>query len=164
MSIAAGMAMGLRIGSIDSKVYVVMGDGELCEGSNWEAAALAAHYELENLVVFVDYNGLQISGNVRDIMNMTPIDKHFEVFGWAVTNIDGNNMGEIMDILDSIPLKKGKPNLIVAHTTKAKGLKIGEGKVEYHYWNPSPEELQEAQNDLLCELERLQKEGQSNGN
>lgn len=164
LAIAAGMALGMRLDHIDSKVFVVMGDGELCEGSNWEAAALAAHYSLENLVVFVDYNGLQISGNIIDIMNMTPIDQHFAAFGWAVTNIDGNDMGEIMAALDSLPLAEGKPNLIVAHTTKAKGLKIGEGKAAYHYWMPTPEELLKAEKDLLCELDRMKEEAGNHGN
>ncbi|MFT3983622.1 MAG: transketolase [Lachnospiraceae bacterium] len=158
LSIAAGMALGMRLDRIDSKVYVIMGDGELCEGSNWEAAALAAHYNLDKLVVFVDYNGLQISGKVEEIMNMTPIDKHFEAFGWKVKNIDGNDMDEIISAMDSIPLERGKPSLFVAHTTKSKGLKKGEGKAAYHYWTPEPEELCDAKEDLLRSLAVLEGE------
>ncbi len=157
LSIAAGMAMGLRLDQKNGKVYVVMGDGELAEGSNWEAAAAAVHHKLENLVVFVDNNGLQISGNVEKVMDFTPIDEHFKAFGWAVENIDGNNMQEIMDVLDHLPLENGKPSLIVAHTTKCKGIPEGENRVEYHYWSPSVEELDRADESLDKELDRLQK-------
>jgi len=108
LSIAVGMALGMRLDGCDSKVYVVMGDGELAEGSSWEAAAAAAHYGIDSLVVFVDFNGLQISGRVQDIMNFTPIADHFAGFGWAVHEIDGNSMEEIVDVLDGLPLEKGK--------------------------------------------------------
>lgn len=158
LAIAAGMALGMRLDRIESKVYVIMGDGELCEGSNWEAAALAAHYKLDHMVVYVDYNGLQISGRVEEIMNMTPIDKRFEAFGWAVKNINGNDMGEIMTAMDGLPLEKGKPSLFVAHTTKSKGFKKAEGKAEYHYWNPELEDVEEAERDLLQELKVLKEE------
>ena len=87
LSIATGMALALRADGKDAKVYVVMGDGELAEGSNWEAAAAAAHYGLDNLVVFVDFNGLQISGKVQDIMDFTPISDHFAAFGWLYVTL-----------------------------------------------------------------------------
>ncbi len=141
LSIASGMALGLRAEGKASNVYVIMGDGELAEGSNWEAAAAAAHYGLDNLTVFVDFNGLQISGKVQDIMNFTPIAEHFAAFGWAVRDIDGNNMAEIVDTLDKLPLEKGKPNLIVAHTVKAKGISFAENVASYHFWTPKGEEL-----------------------
>lgn len=159
LSIACGMAMGIKLNGGNAKVYVVMGDGELCEGSNWEAAALASHHRLDNVIVFVDNNGLQISGKVEEVMNMTPIDEHFAAFGWATKNINGNDMEEIVDVLDNLPLEEGKPSLIVAHTIKAKGLKIGEGKAAYHYWTPSSEELETAEKDLNIELEQLEMEG-----
>lgn len=159
LSIAAGMTMGLRLDNMDSKVFVIMGDGELCEGSNWEAAAMAAHHKLDQLVVFVDYNGLQISGKVEEVMNMTPIDRHFEAFGWSVKNINGNSMEDITEVLDNLPLEEGKPSLIVAHTTKAKGLKIGEKNVAYHYWTPTLEELENAERDLQNELKKIEEEG-----
>lgn len=96
LSIATGMAMGLRLDKKSSKVYTILGDGELAEGSNWEAAAAAAHYKLDNLTAIVDFNGLQISGKVSDVMDFTPIGDKFREFGWAVREIDGNNMDEIV--------------------------------------------------------------------
>lgn len=142
LSLACGMALGLRSRGSDSTVYVVMGDGELAEGSNWEAAAAAAHHNIENLVAFVDKNGLQISGKTSDIMNFEPLDKRFEAFGWNVKEVDGNDMEQIIELMDRLPLKNGKPTLVVANTVKAKGLSLGEGKVAYHYWKPSKEELE----------------------
>lgn len=158
LSIACGMAMGEKFSGYSSRVFVVMGDGELTEGSNWEAAAAAVQYHLDNLTVFVDNNGLQISGRVEDVMNMTPIDRHFEAFGWAVKNIDGNSMEDITDTLDQLPLIKGKPSLIVAHTVKCKGLAEGEGKAGYHYWEPKPGQLEAAENELRERIQELENE------
>lgn len=158
LSIASGMALALRAEGKDSKVYVVMGDGELAEGSNWEAAAVAAHYGLDNLVVFVDFNGLQISGRVQDIMDFTPIAEHFAAFGWAVRDIDGNNMEEVVAALDALPLEKGKPNLIVAHTVKSKGVSFAENKAAYHYWTPKGDELAQAISEVEASIANLEKE------
>lgn len=158
LSIASGMALALRAEGKDSRVYVVMGDGELAEGSNWEAAAVAAHYGLDNLVVFVDFNGLQISGQVQDIMNFTPIAEHFAAFGWAVRDIDGNNMEEVVATLDALPLEKGKPNLIVAHTIKSRGISFAENKASYHYWTPKGDELAQAISEVEASIAKLEKE------
>ncbi|MBE6934974.1 MAG: transketolase [Ruminococcaceae bacterium] len=158
LSIASGMALALRADGKDSRVFVVMGDGELAEGSNWEAAAVAAHYGLDNLVVFVDFNGLQISGKVEEVMNFTPIAEHFAAFGWAVRDIDGNNMEEVVATLDSLPLEKGKPNLIVAHTVKSKGVSFAENKAAYHYWTPKADELAAAIAEVDASIAKLEKE------
>lgn len=153
LSIAAGMALGLKLDGKDSNVYTILGDGELAEGSNWEAAAAAAHHKIDNLTAFVDFNGLQISGKVTDVMNFTPISDRFRIFGWAVREIDGNNMEEIVATLDALPFEKGKPSMIVAHTMKAKGLKQGEGKASFHYWNPTPEDCDALERDLAAMLD-----------
>ena len=158
LSIASGMALALRAEGKDSKVYVVMGDGELAEGSNWEAAAVAAYYGLDNLVVFVDFNGLQISGKVQDIMNFTPVAEHFAAFGWAVRDIDGNNMEEVVSTLDALPLEKGKPNLIVAHTIKGRGVSFAENKASYHYWTPKGDEMAQAIAEVESNIARLENE------
>ncbi len=157
LAIADGMALSLRMDYPNAKVYVVMGDGELAEGSNWEAAAVAAHYGLDNVVLIVDFNTLQISGRVKDVMNFTPIGERFAAFGWAVRDIDGNNMEEIVSALDAVPFEKGRPTCIVAHTVKCKGLPFGEDDVAYHYWKPTPEQLDEAEKivgDSIKELEK----------
>lgn len=158
LSLAAGMALGLRLDGKKSQVYAVMGDGELAEGSNWEAAAAAAHHRLDNLTVFVDFNGLQISGKVQDVMNFTPIGDHFAAFGWAVKDIDGNDMSQVVEALDALPLTPGKPNLIVAHTVKSKGLSFAENKAAYHYWTPKDEELSQAIQETEAAIARLEQE------
>jgi len=158
LSIACGMAIGLKMEKKPSRVFVVTGDGELPEGSNWEAAAVASHYKLDNLVVFVDFNGLQISGKVEDIMNMTPIDERFRSFGWAVKNIDGNNMEEVVAALDSAPLEAGKPTVFIAHTVKSKGLSFAEGDIAYHYWNPNEDGLARADAEICKVITDLETE------
>ena len=148
LAIAVGMALGLALDSKAAQVYAVLDDGELAEGSNWEAAAAAAKYGLDRITVFLDANGLQISGRTADVMDLEPIAEKFRAFGWAVKEIDGNNMSEIGHTLDELPLEKGKPTLILSHTVKAKGLPFGEGKAAYHFWNASEEELEKAEEAL----------------
>jgi len=153
LAIAGGMALGLRMDKIDAKVYVVMGDGELAEGSNWEAAAASSHHKLDNLLVFVDRNRLQISGKTTEVMNYEPLDKRWEAFGWSVREINGHDMVEIVDNATDIPFEPGKPSLIIANTIKSKGFSFAEDRVNYHYWKATPEEIEMAENDLN-ELER----------
>lgn len=158
MSIAAGMAMAGKLDGKDYKVYAITGDGELPEGSNWEAAAAAAKFKLDNLVVFVDNNGLQISGDVTEVMSMKPIDEKFRAFGWAVKYIDGNDMNQILDVLDSIPAEKGKPTMVLCSTVKAKGLSFGENKAEFHFWNATPELLSRAEGEIEKQIKILEAE------
>lgn len=158
MSIANGMAMAGKLDGKDYKVYAITGDGELPEGSNWEAAAAAAKFGLDNLVVFVDNNGLQISGDVTKVMDMRPIDEKFKAFGWAVKYIDGNDMNQILDALDSIPEEKGKPTMILCDTVKAKGLSFGENKAGFHFWNATEELLDQAEKEMAELVSKLEKE------
>ena len=155
LSISVGMALGLRADGLPSRVFTVMGDGELPEGSNWEAAAAAAHHKVDNLAAFVDVNGLQISGRTKDVMDMESIAEKFRSFGWAVKMIDGNNMEEVVQTLDSLPLEKGKPSAIIAHTTKGKGVSFAEDVASYHYWKPGEEELAKAEGELDAAIESL---------
>jgi transketolase len=148
LSIAGGMALGLRLSGLGSRVFVVMGDGELAEGSNWEAAAAAGHHRLENLVVIVDRNGLQISGPTVEVMTYEPLEERWRSFGWGTRRMDGHDFGAILKTLGEVPFERGKPSAIVADTVKSKGFRFAEGKVEYHYWKPPAEELQQAERDL----------------
>ncbi len=141
LSIAGGMAMGLKLKKSQAKVYVVMGDGELAEGSNWEAAAAASHHKLDNLIVFVDCNGLQLSGPTADIMNYSPLAAKWAAFGWAVRTIDGHDFGQIVGSSREAPFETGKPSVVIANTVKAKGMPFAEGKVDYHYWKPKGDEM-----------------------
>ena len=148
LAIAGGMAMGFKMDGIDSKVYVVMGDGELAEGSNWEAAAAASHHKLDNLLVFVDRNHLQISGPTVDVMNYEPLDRRWQAFGWNVRVVDGHDLNQIVENATDIPFEKGKPSIIIADTVKSKGLSFAEDKVDFHYWKASDEELEIAEREL----------------
>ena len=155
LSLGLGMALGLRMDGKKARTYVIMGDGELTEGSNWEAAAAAAQYKTDNLVVFVDCNGLQISGKTVDIMDMAPAAR-FAAFGWAVKEINGNNMKEITEVLDALPITAGKPSLIVAHTIKARGISFAEGIAKYHYWKPDAGEMEKAIAEADAKIKELQ--------
>jgi transketolase len=148
LSIAGGMALGLRLDKSPAKVYVLMGDGELAEGSNWEAASAASMHKLENLIVFVDRNKLQISGPTIEVMSYEPLDERWRSFGWSVRVIDGHNLESIISNVNQTPFEKGKPSVIIADTLKSKGLSFAEGKVSYHYWKAKPEELEQAEHDL----------------
>ena len=127
---------------------VITGDGELAEGSNWEGAAVAAHYGLDNLCVIVDHNGLQISGNTKDVMSFEPVAEHFAGFGWATRVIDGNDMGQIVEALDSVPFEKGKPSVIVANTLKGCGFSKVAGKASCHHWAYNEADYNEAMQEL----------------
>jgi transketolase len=148
LSIAGGMALGLRLDKSPAKVYVLMGDGELAEGSNWEAASAASMHKLENLIVFVDRNKLQISGPTIEVMSYEPLDERWRSFGWSVRVIDGHNLESIISNVRQAPFEKGKPSVLIADTLKSKGLSFAEGKVSYHYWKAKPEEIEQAEHDL----------------
>lgn len=158
ISIAAGMAMAGKLDKKAYRVFVVTGDGELPEGSNWEGAVIAAKFGLDNLVVFVDNNGLQISGPVTEVMSMEPIDRKFCDFGWAVTEIDGNDMEQILNVLEQLPLEQGKPTAVICKTVKAKGLSFGENRTDFHFWNASKELLQQAEDEIEERIAKLQKQ------
>lgn len=158
LSIANGMALALRLDASAARVFVMLGDGELPEGSNWEAAAVAAHHRLDNVVAFLDNNDLQISGRVGEVMSMASIAEKFRAFGWAVREVDGNAMEEILEVLEALPFEKGRPSLILAKTIKGKGISFAEDQVAYHYWKPDSEELQAAIAELDQTIEKLEKE------
>jgi transketolase len=148
LAIAGGMALGLRLDASKARVYVLMGDGELAEGSNWEAAAAASMHKLDNLLVFVDRNQLQIGGPTIEVMSYEPLDERWRSFGWSVRTIDGHDFESVVKNAGEAPFEKGKPSLIIANTVKSKGLSFAEGKVSYHYWKANPEEMLQAELDL----------------
>ncbi len=148
LSVANGMALSAKIYGKDYRTYVLMGDGELQEGQVWEAAMTSAHYKLDNLVAFVDANGLQIDGNIQDVMGIEPLDKKWESFGWNVIKIDGHNFEEIIAALDKSRETKGKPTMILAKTTKGKGVSFMENVCEFHGVAPTEEETEKAIKEL----------------
>jgi transketolase len=148
LSVANGMALGLRLDNSRARVYCIMGDGEIQEGQIWEAAMTAAHYKIDNLCAVVDNNGLQIDGPVQKVMGIAPIHDKWAAFGWHVIDVDGHNMERILAALDEAERTKGKPSVIIANTTKGKGVSFFEDKVEYHGITPTPEEYERAVKEI----------------
>ncbi|MBI4690985.1 MAG: transketolase [Nitrospirae bacterium] len=148
LSIANGIALGLRMDGLNSRVYCLLGDGEIQEGQIWEAAMSASHYSLDNLCAIIDNNGLQIDGCCHDVMTIEPIVNKWIAFGWNVIDINGHDIGAILDALDEAETIKGKPTVIVARTVKGKGVSFFEGKVQYHGVAPTHEELKKALREL----------------
>nr|WP_297208918.1 transketolase [Thermodesulfovibrio sp.] len=148
LSVANGMALGIRLSGIPARVYCLLGDGEIQEGQVWEAAMTASHYKIDNLCAIIDHNNLQIDGHCTEVMNIEPVDEKFKAFGWNVFTIDGHNMSEIVSALDDAEKIKEKPTMIVAKTIKGKGVSIFEGKAKYHGVAPTKEELEIALKEL----------------
>ena len=148
LSIANGIALGLKLDSLSSRVYCLLGDGEIQEGQVWEAAMTASHYNLDNLCAIIDNNGLQIDGHCCDVMCVEPIVDKWAAFGWHVLDINGHDMEAIVSALNEAETLKGKPTMIVARTVKGKGVSFFEGKVEYHGLAPTHEELEKALKEL----------------
>lgn len=148
LSIANGVALGLRMDGLDSRVYCLLGDGEIQEGQVWEAAMTAGHYGLDNLCAIIDNNGLQIDGFCCDVMKIEPLTDKWRAFGWHVIDINGHDMEQILTALDEAEATKGFPTMIIARTVKGKGVSIFEGKAKYHGIAPTKEELEIALKEL----------------
>lgn len=144
ISSAVGMALAGKIDKKAYRVYTILGDGELEEGQVWEAAMCAAHYKLNNLTAFVDFNGLQIDGNIEEVMNPSPIDKKFEAFGWNVLVIDGHDIKAIQDAIEEAKKVKCKPTVIICNTVKGKGVSFMENQAGWHGTAPNKEQCEQA--------------------
>ncbi|MCR8746075.1 transketolase [Romboutsia lituseburensis] len=147
-SVACGMAMASKLDNAPWRVYTLLGDGEVQEGIVWEAAMSAAHYKLDNMVAFLDYNGLQIDGDVEKVMNIGPIVDKFKAFGWNVIEIDGHDFDQIFAALDMAKETVGKPTMIVAKTIKGKGVSFMENEAGWHGTAPSDSDLEKALAEL----------------
>jgi transketolase len=132
LSVGVGMALGARLQKKNFRTLVMLGDGELQEGSNWEAAMAAAHLKLANLAAIVDFNKVQQSGHVKDMLGLEPLADKWRAFGWAVREFDGHDMGEIVDALDALPYAADRPSLLLAHTIKGKGVSFAEDTYVWH--------------------------------
>ena len=155
ISAACGMAKAAKLNGKDYRVYTMLGDGECEEGQVWEAAMFAAHYKLDNLTVFLDFNGLQIDGDIREVMNPTPLDKKFEAFNWNVLHIDAHNFNEIEAAVNEAKNTKGKPTLILAKSVKGKGVSFMENKAEWHGAAPKKEQYEQAVKELDAYIKEL---------
>jgi transketolase len=132
LAVAVGMALGARIQKQAFYTFVMLGDGELHEGSNWEAAMAAAHYRLSNLTAIVDHNKISQSGRVDEIVGIDPLADKWRAFGWSVREIDGHNMAEVVDALEALPVHAERPTALIAHTIKGKGVSFAEDTYLWH--------------------------------
>lgn len=153
LPIAVGMALAARMKNEAWRVFVLVGDGELQEGSNWEAAMCAQQYELDNLTVIVDRNRIQQGDFTESTIRMEPLAERWLAFGFHVVTIDGHNHQELLEKLSAVPAEKGKPTCLIALTVKGKGVSFAENKPAWHHGVPSREQLQIASAELGVEVQ-----------
>lgn len=154
LSIASGMALAAKMDKKDYQTYTLMGDGELGEGSLWEAAMFAPHKKLDNLTAIIDNNGLQITGKTSDVLNTEPLKEKWEAFGWFVIEVDGHNMEELLAAFDQKDDQQ-RPKMIIAHTVKGKGVSFAENQVGWHHRVPTEAEYEQAIEEFDKKLEVL---------
>ena len=150
LPVAVGIAIAAKKDNSPRRIFVVTGDGELAEGSNWEAALVAAHYGLDNLIIINDKNKLQLAGSTQEIMNTDPLPEKWRAFGLEVRECSGNDMAAVVEAIESLP-QNGKPQVIVAHTEKGFGISFIQSKPEWHHRVPKGEEIDLAMEELKDE-------------
>lgn len=154
LGLAVGVALAAKMDNSKKRVFVLMGDGEQAEGSIWEAAMSASNYSLDNLTAIVDHNDLQISGTTDTVMRSNPISNKYQAFGWDVVEVDGNDIGALVNILKKSN-ESGKPRLIVANTVKGKGITVAENRADWHHKIPNESEFNEGLRELDAQMEAL---------
>jgi transketolase len=147
LSICVGLALAAQMDRVGYRVMTLLGDGELAEGSNWEAAMAAAHYKLDNLTAIVDYNTLQITGRTRDVCSNEPLDAKFSAFGWHVQSVNGHDLDALVDVLTERP-PEGKPRVVIAHTVKGRGISFMEDVGKWHHGVPNDDEYARALGEI----------------
>jgi transketolase len=152
ISAACGMALSAKISEKTYRVYSILGDGESEEGQVWEAAMFSAHYKLDNLCAFIDWNGLQIDGKVTDVMNPTPLDEKFKAFGWNVIMIDAHDFEQIEAACEAARACKGKPTAVICKSVKGKGVSFMENQVGWHGKAPNKEQYETAIAELSASV------------
>ncbi len=148
LSIAAGVALAGKLDGRAYRIFTLLGDGELAEGSSWEASMMAAHHKLDNLTVIIDRNGLQITGSTEEVAGLEPLVDKFRAFGYAVESVDGNDIGQLTAVFERLPFEAGKPSLILARTVKGSGISFIENQVGWHHHVPSDAEYAQAMEEL----------------
>lgn len=148
LPVACGMALGAKCSSINNDVYIIIGDGEINEGSNWEAIMFAAHNNLDNLCVILDKNQMQALGDTKDVLCLDPMPEKLRSFQWNVIDIDGHDIQQILDAFENFKRTKGKPTIIIANTIKGKGVSYMEHNLKFHYSAPNDEEYKIAMEEL----------------
>jgi len=142
------MALAARLDKKTWRTFVLMSDGECHEGSVWEAAQAAGHFGLDNLVLTIDYNKLISLGPINDIIRVEPLADRWRSFGWEVSEVDGHDIPQLVEVYSRLPFRRGRPNLVLAHTTKGKGVSYMENRPIWHYRIPNEEELKQALKEL----------------
>lgn len=149
LGVACGSALAAKRRSQPQTVFTILSDGELDEGSNWEAILFAAHNRLDNLVAVVDYNKIQSFGAVRDVMNLEPLADKFRAFNWEVHEVDGHALPQLQQVLQGAKANRaGQPKCVIAHTIKGKGVSFMEHQLAWHYRSPGGEDVQRAREEL----------------
>jgi len=148
LSIGIGMAMAAKRDGRDSKVFVLMSDGELNEGSVWEGVMFAAHHKLDNIITIVDRNRIQALGFTKDVINLEPLSQKWSSFGWTAKEVDGHDCDQITETLKNAPFVKDKPSVVIAHTVKGKGVTFMENDLLWHYRTPDIDEYERALKEL----------------
>jgi len=148
LNVGCGKALAAKRQGKNWRTFVMLSDGELDEGSNWEAVLFAPQHRLDNLVAIVDYNKIQSLGAVKEVLDLHPLADKFRAFRWAVKEIDGHKHDEIQVAMRSLPFERDKPSCLIAHTIKGKGVDFMEDRLLWHYRSPSPEQLQQALGQL----------------
>jgi transketolase len=148
LSIGIGMALAAEADAKPHMTYVLLGDGELNEGSVWEAAMFAAHHALDNLVAIVDYNQMQALGFSKDVIDLAPLSARWSSFGWVSREVDGHDVAQLCSTLKEVPFRKGSPSILIAHTVKGRGVSFMENQLLWHYRCPSDKEYRMALEEL----------------
>ena len=156
VSAAGGMALSAKLDNKDYRVYSILGDGEIEEGQVWEQAMFAAHYKLDNLTIFVDFNGLQIDGDITEVMNPTPIDKKFEAFGWNVIVADAHDFNDLLNAIEKAKATKGKPTAVIMKSVKGKNVSFMENNAGWHGSAPNEEQYNQAIAELDAKIAELE--------
>jgi transketolase len=154
LAVCVGLALASKQDGIGNRIYTLMGDGELAEGSVWEAAMAAAHYQLDNLTTIVDHNTLQITGRTRDVCSNEPIDQKFAAFGWQVQVVDGHDIAALSTALRAAP-RAGMPTALIANTIKGKGVSFMEDVVKWHHGVPNDQEYALALQEIAAAVAQL---------
>lgn len=156
LAFSAGVALaGQRDGS-GYRVFTLLGDGELAEGSNWESMMMAAHYNLDNLTAIVDRNQLQITGRTEEVCALESLADKVAAFGWSVREVDGHDVAALRNVLRAVPFESGRPSMVIAHTVKGKGVRFMENDARWHHGVPTEEQYEQAIAELEAQLKEVQ--------
>jgi transketolase len=148
LPVGCGIALAAKREQLPFRTFVLCSDGELDEGSNWEAVLFAPQHQLDNLVLIVDYNKIQSFGRVKDVLDLDPLADKFRAFRWSVLEVDGHDMKQLTDAFATLPFDRGRPSVVIAHTVKGKGVSFMENNIAWHYKCPTAEQLALALHEL----------------